>query len=774
MESRLPEKADCRRPVRFCSRFVFTVAMCIRCYRERLKARGGGSDSRRFACRTRIGYALPMAHQEVRILGKKSMAGGFIEGDEYALRDTQVTPPEGGWRALTSDEVERLVKNNNYAENWDCILVADPFDARQIRNNRFYGLVRIGSVQDAVLEYHDMMLPVGISNSLVLSCDIGNNAAIHNVSYMAHYIVGDRCILFNLDELHTTNYAKFGNGIVKEGESETVRVWLEVMNEGGDRRIMPFDGMNSADAYLWARYRDDQGLQRRLQEITQGQFDSRRGYYGTIGAATVIKNSRILKDVCIGSHCYIKGANKLKNITINSSAEEPSQIGEGVEMVNGIVGPGCKVFYGCKVVRFVLGTNCSLKYGARLINSFLGDNSTISCCEVLNNLIFPNHEQHHNNSFLVASVIKGQSNIAAGATIGSNHNSRANDNEIEAGRGFWPGLTASLKHSSRFASYVLLAKGDYPAELDIPFPFSLVSNNVSRDRLEIMPAYWWRHNMYALARNQWKFRNRDRRVHPRQHIEFDYLAPDTVEEILRAMQLLEPWKDEAEEVTIGGEGCAPGGLPTGPVEKSRRPVVLRKPAAGLEAYREMVLYYAVNNLLEFLEGAAHDELAGPLELLSALSGKCSRRWVNLGGQLVPEDDVDRLREDIASGSLRDWQAIHERYDQLRERYPIEKYLHARMALGVWLGTDASTDPAGSPAEEDWKRACHAMQALVESVSHRVYSSRQKDFENPFRRATFRNAEEMKAVVGTVEDNGFVLLVREETKVFLERLRRWCP
>jgi len=82
--------------------------------------------------------------------------------------------------------------------------------------------------------------------------------------------------------------------------------------------------------------------------------------------------------------------------------------------------------------------NSNLKYGARLINSFLGDNSTISCCEVLNNLIFPAHEQHHNNSFLIASVIMGQSNIAAGATIGSNHNSRANDNEIQAGRGFWP------------------------------------------------------------------------------------------------------------------------------------------------------------------------------------------------------------------------------------------------------------------------------------------------------------------------------------------------
>ena len=204
-------------------------------------------------------------------------------------------------------------------------------------------------------------------------------------------------------------------------------------------RYLPFDGMITADAYLWAKYRDDTALQKALViHYPEQAFDNRRGYYGTTGNQCVIKNSLILKDVKIGSNCYIKGANKLKNLTINSSAEEPTQIGEGVELVNGIIGYGCHIFYGCKAVKFILGNNSNLKYGARLINSFLGDNSTISCCEVLNNLIFPAHEQHHNNSFLIASVVMGQSNMAAGATIGSNHNSRANDNEIQAGRGFWP------------------------------------------------------------------------------------------------------------------------------------------------------------------------------------------------------------------------------------------------------------------------------------------------------------------------------------------------
>ena len=255
----------------------------------------------------------------------------------------------------------------------------------------------------------------------------------------------------------------------------------------------------------------------------------------------MIKNSRIIKDAKIGSHCYIKGANKLKNLTINSSPQEPSQIGEGVEMVNGIVGLGCNIFYGCKAVRFVMGNNSKLKYGARLIHSFLGDNSTVSCCEILNNLVFPAHEQHHNNSFLTASLVMGQSNIAAGVTIGSNHNSRANDGEIQAGRGFWPGLCTTLKHSCRFASFALLAKGDYPAELDIP-----PALRPGQRRRRARPAGGDAGLLVALQHVRPGPQYLEIPV-PRHAEDEDparrvrLLRPDTVEEIFQALRLLERW-----------------------------------------------------------------------------------------------------------------------------------------------------------------------------------------------------------------------------------------
>jgi hypothetical protein len=724
----------------------------------------------------------------VRLLPPEELAQHFVPvaylppgKDEYYLRDLQNPKPAGYWRRLASHEIETLVKNANTCDDWDAIRVADPFTPQLVKNCEFAGLVRIGPLKRVALEHHELRMPVGLTGSLIVACDLGENVAVHNVRYLAHFIVGDHVMLLNVDEMNTTNHAKFGNGIVKDGEPETVRIWLDLMNEAGGRSVMPFDGMLPADAYLWAKYRDDPDFLTRLGELTQRQFDSRRGYYGTIGPGCVIKNSGILKDVKIGPCCYIKGANKLKNLTLNSSAEEPTQIGEGVELVNGIVGPGCHVFYGCKAVRFVMGPNAKLKYGARLIHSYLGDNSTVSCCEILNNLVFPAHEQHHNNSFLIAALVMGQSNLAAGATLGSNHSSRANDGELQAGRGFWPGLCVTVKHPSRFASFVLLAQGSYPRELDIPLPFSLVSQDAARDRLLVMPAYWWLHNMYALQRNAWKFQARDHRRTKAQKIEFEALAPDTVEEIFRAQGLLERWtgrawlrsrgelRDDAPAAQLAEVGRRLLSDPDSPLaaleilgeqmENSQRPVRLLKVREGYHAYRQMLHYYAVKNLLDYL--TSHPQAT--LESMNEEgAGDREREWVNVGGQLVPRPEVDRLREDVRSGTLQSWSDIHQRYEELWSVYPEQKQRHAWGTLLTVLDVPRLTAPL-------WNRALDTAVEIQEYVRDQVYHTRRKDHEGPFRRLTSRNAAEQEAVFGTAERNSFVRQVREETEAFRGRV-----
>ena len=711
----------------------------------------------------------------------------YLHGyDENHFRDQQVKRPDGGWRHLSSGEVEDLVKNANTATNWDDIWVTDDFDASMVKNNRFFGMVRIGRIRNQILQYHDLRIPVGITGSSIVSCDIGDDVAIHDVHYMANYIVGDRCILFNIQELSTTDHSKFGNGILKEGEPEEVRVWLEVMNEVGGRGILPFDGMITSDAYLWAKYRDDKKLQERLFEITQNSFDNRRGYYGTIGEGCVIKNCWILKDAKIGPCTYIKGASKLKNITINSSEAEPTQIGEGVILVNGITGYGCRIFYSVVGTRFLLGDNCNLKYGARLLNSVLGDNSTISCCEVLNNLIFPSHEQHHNNSFLISACVMGQSNMAAGATVGSNHNSRATDGEIVANRGFWPGLCSSVKHSSKFASFTLLSKADYPNELNIMLPFSLVSNDTAHDELHVMPAYWWMYNMYAIARNTSKYQKRDKRKRRIQHIEFETFAPDTMEEAIEARKLLEAWTGKA-LLCSQGEPCdilstdelrtiGRKLLENDPeaakrlevfgesMEHGKRKVRILKHCEAYHAYGDMLLYYGVKNMVKYM-----DEHPGiTLEALcDMLRSKEQREWVNLGGQLVNGDDVDTLRHDVNHGILNTWADIHHRYDEIWERYPLEKLRHAFSSLRFLYH-----EKYGIMTRELWVKLLQKASDVQQFICDQVYLSRKKDYDNPFRNATFRNEEEKIAVIGELDEVSFVKQIREETEKNIQLFKKY--
>ena len=703
--------------------------------------------------------------------------------DEYYLRNAQVNKPLDTWRKLTADEIDILTAAGNTSDNWENVLVADGFDPHKVRNCQFVGLVRLGRLDDLCLEHEDFVVPVGLSDSTIISCDIGDNVAIHNVRHLAHYIIADEVILTNVAEMFTTSTATFGNGIVKEGQDDDDRLMIDVINEAGGRSILPFDGILPADAYFWAKFRGETDLSERFQEMTDRMFDARRGFYGTVGKGSVIRNCRRIKDVKIGQAACIIDANELNNLTINSSPEEPTTIAEGVELVDGIIGFGCEVLYGSKAIKFVMGDNTTLEYGARMIHSFLGDNSTVACCEFLNNLVFPAHQQHHNNSFLIATLIMGQSNIAANATIGSNHNSRAPDGEIHAGRGFWPGLCTSLKHNSRFASFVLLAKGDYPAELDVPLPFSLVSNDAANDRLLIMPAYWWMYNMYALARNSWKFQARDGRKVKRQNIEFDAYAPDTAEEIFNAMSLLERWTAEAylraqgsladekspEEIQkIGKE------LLTGPAEKvnsleilarnvehSRRKVVIIKAAAGYEAYRQILHYYAVKNLLDYLQDNPDATLK---TMCNDLGTERQRRWINLGGQLVRGDDFDQLVADIKSGKIEDWNQLHQRYDQLWEKYRRDKQAHALATLLSLLGVEKLTNQV-------WQGALDEAMKIQQYICDQTYASRKKDYDNPFRKMVYDTVEEMEAVIGTIEDNSFVKQVREETQAFAELIER---
>lgn len=695
--------------------------------------------------------------------------------NEYYLRNSQNNNPIAAYRQLSAFEIEVLVRNGNTSDNWNHLLVSDSFNSELVKNCNFFGLVRIGKLEPFCLEFSNLKLPVGLYNSTIISSDFGDNVVINNVNYLSHYIIGNEVMIVNVNELCTTNNAKFGNGILKEDDEERVRIKIELCNENGGRAIIPFNGMLPGDAFLWSKYRDDQELMKQFLDFTEKRFDKKRGYYGMIGNRTVIKNCKIIKDVLVGTDAYFKGANKIKNVTVNSGQGTKTQIGEGCELVNGIVGYGCRIFYGVKAVRFIMGSNSQLKYGARLLNSYLGDNSTISCCEVLNSLIFPAHEQHHNNSFLCAARIDGQSNIAAGATIGSNHNSRSADGEIIAGRGFWPGLCVSLKHNSKFASFTILSKGDYPSELNITIPFSLVSNDASKDRLIVMPAYWFLYNTYALVRNSTKYDVRDKRINKTQFLEYDYLAPDTIQEIYHSLTILKKYvgqsffknskKSEKENIDKGYELLESKEeinfeILATDFENSKRDVVLIKVQESYNVFKELIQYYLGKQLLNFIN--THS-ISSVQQLKKAIPSKNKySNWINIGGQLIEEDEIVDLKNKIKKHKVKSWTQVHLFYQNQASHYPQNKLNHAILIFEKLNGLSLK-----NYIKADFINLFNETFKTQEWINELIYTSREKDYSNSYRKMVYDTQKELNEVIGSLNKNAFIIQQKQE----LEQLRK---
>ena len=390
--------------------------------------------------------------------------------------------------------------------------------------------------------------------------------------------------------------------------------------------------------------------------------------------------------------------------------------------------------------------------------------------EVLNSLIFPAHEQHHNNSFLCAATVMGQSNIAAGATLGSNHNSRGADGEVVMGRGFWPGLCVSIKHNSVFASFSLLNKGDYNYELNVPIPFSLISNDPLKDELIIMPGYWFLYNFYALARNAWKYMDRDKRKYKTPIYEYDYLAPDSVNELLTAREIIAKavataqltkqkktvFTDESKLLALGEsllntktkqEIDALEIVVTG-FENSKRKVRLIKSYDAYHMFEKIIFIYGIEAALRVTENKKGKNIISTLQQVKLSSANLT--WTNIGGQLIPNKNVEGLLNKIKSGAIESWNQVHTFYETESDKYNARKDLHALSTLEKL--TKKSVNKVSTTQFVSW---LDNYLEIKKDITARIHTTRAKDYANLFRKMVYESEEEMNAIVGSLKDNSFI-------------------
>jgi hypothetical protein len=323
----------------------------------------------------------------------------------------------------------------------------------------------------------------------------------------------------------------------------------------------------------------------------------------------------------------------------------------------------------------------------------------------------------------------------------------------------------------------LIAKSDYPCELNIPIPFSLVSNDISTDTLTVMPAYWFMHNMYALARNAVKYVDRDKRTEKTQLIEYDYLAPDSVNEIFDALEMMKRFtgasfarrnkkKLSDKEIYVTGEKLLEGRntivdeleiLAEG-FENSRRKTKLMKVLPAYIIFKELVNCYGVSQLVNL---AVEKKINSWKDFWQIVPLRARRGvWTNVGGQLLPRASVETMIKQLHSGKIKSWNDVHDFYQKNGNLYKDQRLQHAFASL---LEINKLTPSKFN--KKIFKKLLEQAIATREWMLKAIYDSRAKDYHNEFRRMVYETQEQMDKVLGKLDENTFINQQEKEFQQF---------
>jgi hypothetical protein len=199
------------------------------------------------------------------------------------------------------------------------------------------------------------------------------------------------------------------------------------------------------------------------------------------------------------------------------------------------------------------------------------------------------------------------------------------------------------------------------------------------------------------------------------------------------------------------------------VENSQRKVEIVKAPEAWRSYQEMIVLYAMTELMTLAE---RKNIGTWKELQNALPANPQRHhWLNIGGQLVPEPAIRSLIKSVRSNRINSWDRIHEYYQKKSKQYQSDKLEHALATLWEVQGL--------SPSKFTKKKfAALLAQSLVtrEKIYEGIVNSRTKDYQNRFRKMVYDNDTEMEKVIGKLSDNSFIRQQASELELLRNRVQ----
>ena len=509
------------------------------------------------------------------------------------------------YRLLTDEEIALLEDHGCQAENWEAIMVAEDFKPTYVHDVTFYGDIQLGVFEKNIEVSRGFLKHSGLRNATLRNVCIGDNSLVENIgNYINNYTIGEECYISNVSTMETTEGATYGEGNL-----------ISVLNEVGEGNITLFGGLNSQLAAFMVKYNADRELRERLRQMIGEELKRTLPERGTIGFGVKIVNTREVVNTIVQDNCEVNGAARLFDCSLLSVAGTGVYVGSGVICENSIVADGSSITNDCNLQDCFVGEACQLTNGFTASGSVFFANSYMSNGEACAAFCGPFTASHHKSSLLIGAMFSFYN--AGSATNFSNHAYKMGPMHygiLERGTKTASGAYLLMPANIGAFSVCFGKLMHHPDTRNVPFSYLIAYGDI----MYLVPGR--NLNTVGLYRDIHKWPKRDIRPRSGQKsiVNFEWLSPFTVNEMLQGKQILEKLREAQGEMVV---------------EYNFRGYVITNNSLniGLRNYDMAIKMFLARCVEKY----------GPNEPASTTGW---RQWSDLSGLLLPESEELRLKE----------------------------------------------------------------------------------------------------------------------------------
>ena len=591
------------------------------------------------------------------------------------------------YRPLTSEEIEVLKSNDCWAEDWTSVNVAEDFKPNFMHRVMLYGEVNIGAFNKNVEVSQGFVKHAGINNATLRNVTIGDDCLIENVgNFINNYTIGDDCYISNISTMETTEGATYGEGNL-----------VSVLNEVGEGNVILFSDLNSQLAAFMVKHFSDKELKEKIRQLIKTDIDNKMPERGQIGNNVKIVNTKEITNCVINDLCEVNGASRLSDCTLLGSVHGCVYIGTGVIIENSIIAEGSSVINSVKIQDCFVGEACQLSNGFTASASVFFANSYMSNGEACAAFCGPFTASHHKSSLLIGGMFSFYN--AGSATNFSNH-------AYKMGPMHWGILERGSKTAS--GAYLLMPATlgsfsvcfgklmHHPNTRNLPFAYLIADG----DKMFLIPGR--NITTVGLYRDIKKWPKRDLRApeNRKSIVNFDWLSPFSVGEILKGKKILESLRE------VTGDNVS---------QYLYHEYII--PASSLH---KGIKYYDI--ALRIYMGAV---LKRVLKRDPSITPPATQTgigdWDDLSGLLLPVSEEERIVNDLQDGTIDSIQQLIERFEEIDANYRQYQWAWTYKMVCDYYGISEITLEDANRIHEDYIKARRSWIAEIKKDAEKEYA-----------------------------------------------------